>query len=83
MFIIIGFRETRKFLGKARMLTCARCGNTNAFEVWSETQWITLFFINVIPVKTKYFVLCPICHYGQEVQKREALDMTGLWDRQK
>jgi len=31
--------------------------------------WITLFFIPCIPYKTRYWVGCPHCKYGYEVDE--------------
>ena len=35
------------------------------------TSWFTLFFIPLIPLKSEYFISCPICEYGFKIDKHE------------
>lgn len=73
--IIWGFRQTQKILGATIAYLCERCHNTNPFQILKVTSWFTLFFIPIIPYRTEYFIMCPICSYGYGIPKQQALDI--------
>lgn len=72
MFIIWGFRDIQKELGQVGYYHCNRCNNDGYWRLMKVTNWFTLFFIPVIPYRTKYYVYCPVCHDTSQVPKEEA-----------
>lgn len=72
MFIIwgTGKRTTRKY-GVVLSALCGRCGNNVQREIIKVTTWFTLFFIPIIPYRTEYYLMCPICKGAREISKAE------------
>lgn len=64
MFFIFGYGPRVKDLGLEEHRTCARCGNHQQWRRSEVRNWITLFFIPVIPTGGKVLVQCPICSHG-------------------
>jgi len=63
--IIFGWgHQTIKKIGVVYKNNCSHCNNEVYLELARYRTWFTLFFIPVIPYKTKYFLGCPICQYG-------------------
>ncbi|MCB2219145.1 MAG: zinc ribbon domain-containing protein [Bacteroidetes bacterium] len=50
---------------------CFHCHNTSRWLLSKITTWFSLFFIPVIPVKTAYGELCPICKQGKKLSRVE------------
>ncbi|MHA1755901.1 MAG: zinc-ribbon domain-containing protein [Promethearchaeota archaeon] len=72
MFLIVGWgKQTSKDLAKRDFDECRFChkGNLRLREV---TFWISLFFIPIIPYKTKYYLSCNNCNYGYEISQELA-----------
>lgn len=66
-FFIIGFgKQTSEDLGSAGIRRCPHCGNTREWRNLRVRTWFTLFFIPLVPYKTEYVALCPICGYEPE-----------------
>lgn len=60
--IIFGWnRQTVWFIGQVLERHCEHCGNTGYWLLFRRTTWFTLFFIPVIPYKTEWLYICPIC----------------------
>lgn len=73
MFVIWGFRDTVKILGKSRdSYHCSHCGNSSSYWVYRKRKWFTLFWIPVFLCKTEYYIACPACKYGQMISKNES-----------
>jgi len=67
MFLLFGWgKQTRKELTEQKFETCRYChkGNLKLVEV---TSWATLFFIPIIPYKTKHYLSCDNCECGYEI----------------
>jgi len=72
MFLIIGFgNQTSKEYGVMPEQLCGRCRNQTARPLTKVTSWFTLFFIPLIPYKSKYMLVCPICNDPRELDKFE------------
>ncbi len=70
--IIYGTRGFKKIIGSTmKAYSCDRCGNTMAFEVVREWIWFTLFFIPLIPLYRKYYLVCPHCRGMVQIKKKE------------
>jgi hypothetical protein len=50
---------------------CFHCHNTSRWLLSKVTTWFSLFFIPVIPVKTEYGEMCPICKQGKTLSRVE------------
>ena len=66
MFFIFGYGPRVKDLGFDQHRTCQHCNNHTQWRRVEVTNWVTLFFIPVIPTGRKRLVQCPICSYGWE-----------------
>jgi hypothetical protein len=64
MFIIFGWRTIIKNIGAVYKKMCDRCHNEKFWILTKSTRWFTLFFIPIIPTRTRYFLACPICKHG-------------------
>lgn len=60
-------KQTRKNYGPVSKHACSHCKNEEYWTVHKITFWFTLFFIPIIPYKTIYFYMCPICESGIEL----------------
>lgn len=70
MFVIFGIGspgsetfDTREYKN------CDNCHNTSNWKVTKTTNYFSLFFINVLPVNSKYYHHCPICNFGYDISK--------------
>lgn len=62
MFFIFGWGKlTKKIVGPMFERTCNYCNNTSIWQLSKDRTWFTLFFIPVIPYKTRYSISCPHC----------------------
>lgn len=61
MFIIFGWAKTTKPIESVLKTECFHCKNLSGWSIWKETEWISLFFIKVIPFLNKYHLVCNIC----------------------
>jgi len=61
-----------KDLGPIRATTCQNCNNTREWHLYRYRTKVGAFFINFLPVRTKYVLACPICQYGEELDKTKA-----------
>ncbi|MDR1066966.1 MAG: zinc ribbon domain-containing protein [Clostridiales bacterium] len=72
MFFIFGFgHKTIKRFGQINEDSCHRCNNNVKRELVKVTTWFTLFFIPIIPYKTQYLLICPICSDSYALGKAE------------
>ncbi len=68
--IIFGYRGgKRKDLGEALAIRCPRCNNTTFYHSMSVTSWFSLFFIPVIPLKRRDYLVCPVCTRALALRK--------------
>ena len=81
LFIIWGFGHNRtKSFGVVGAAVCGRCNNNVQRGLLKVTTWFTLFFIPVIPYRTMYLLICPICGQPEELTKESFLEMAGQAD---
>ena len=72
MFIIFGAGENiKEQFSLAKSDHCFHCNNTTRWTATKVQKHISLFFMPVLPYKTKYYIACPICNKGQEVSEQE------------
>lgn len=76
MLIVWGFRNTEKVLGYTQPpYNCGHCNNVSYHKVFRRIKWFTLFWIPIIPVSFSYYGCCPICNYGQRLNKEQAFEL--------
>ena len=61
MIFIAGTQPKTEKYRAAETKYCFRCNNESRWIVQKTRYFITLFFLPVVPVKTKYTYYCPIC----------------------
>lgn len=71
MFFIFGLSTKLHRLG-APILTCRNCGNTVAQVMSRRVTRFTLFFIPLIPIRTRYVMQCTACGATYEVSRDQA-----------
>lgn len=57
--------------GEVAPATCASCSNEVWFRYLSARNFVSLFFVPLIPVRTEGFLLCPSCGYQRALDTRE------------
>lgn len=72
MFLIFGFRTKAYPLGWVAMV-CQVCGQAGTLLLVREVTKLSLFFIPLIPVRTKHLVECqnPVCRSRVKVSGAE------------
>jgi hypothetical protein len=73
VLFIFGFRTKAYALGWVAAV-CHVCGRTGTLMLVREVTKLSLFFIPLIPVRTKYVVECqnPVCRSRTRIDRREA-----------
>lgn len=73
MFLIFGFRTKAYPLGLVAMV-CGVCGHTGNQLLIREVTKLSLFFVPLLPVRTKHVVECqnPMCRSRVKVSAGEA-----------
>jgi len=70
MFFFFGMHTSQKDCGAEGYHTCTRCGKVGYWRLIKETTWMILLFIP-IPVKVRYYAMCPNCHGTSSMTKAE------------
>jgi hypothetical protein len=83
MFLIFGFRTKAERLGLVSM-ACRVCRQTDNLLLVREVTKLSLFFIPLVTIRTKYAVLCtnPVCGARVELSAAEARGLlagVGSW----
>lgn len=65
MFIIFGSKENKNDLGEVRRY-CSVCGRDTQHTREERTTQITLYFIPVLPMKSKHVDRCNFCGHERE-----------------
>ncbi len=73
MFLIFGFRTKAHPLGWVAM-ACRVCGQAGSLLLVREVTRLSLFFIPLIPLRSKHVVQCqnPMCGSREKVSSGEA-----------
>lgn len=71
MFFIFGWGlTTKKRLSHQPVMVCEGC-HADYLYLTRIREWVTLFFIPVIPYSKKYYYMCKNCKQGYEIDKHE------------
>ncbi|MDO3700997.1 zinc-ribbon domain-containing protein [Micromonospora sp. C28SCA-DRY-2] len=71
MFLIFGLRTKVTRSGVVQQV-CRNCGNHAAQVITRRSTKFSLFFIPIIPIRTRYLQQCSYCGAHYEVPKAEA-----------
>jgi hypothetical protein len=73
MFLIFGWRTKAQLLGRV-LMACRVCGQPGNLLVVREVTKLSLFFVPLIPVRTKHVLQCasPFCGGRTDVSAGEA-----------
>ncbi len=69
MIFIAGAQPKKKQFRCTTTKHCFRCNNDTYWILQKQQQFITLFFLPVVPLKTTYFRQCPICGNTEELDR--------------
>ena len=64
-FFIVGYGPRIRDLGAAGYRTCPRCGNHAMWRRIRSTNWVTLFFVPVLPTGSRTEIGCPVCGHAE------------------
>jgi hypothetical protein len=84
--IIFGIRGgKRQDHGPAMPVVCPNCNNQTFYRSLTVTKWFTLFFIPVLPISSKHYLMCPMCtratqldHQGRE-RAAKLVELTAMF----
>ncbi|MET7706927.1 zinc-ribbon domain-containing protein [Micromonospora sp. NPDC005413] len=71
MFFIFGLRTKVDRSGVVQQV-CRHCGNHAAQVITRRSTRFTLFFIPLIPIRTRYAQQCTFCGAEYEISKSDA-----------
>jgi hypothetical protein len=71
MLIVFGFKTFVSRLATL-LMRCPLCGADAAHHIVRIRQFFTLFFIPVIPIRTKYRLGCTYCGKARLISKQDA-----------
>ena len=75
MFVIFGWEKTSKPIESVLKTECFHCKNLSGWSVWRETEWISFFFIKLIPFLNKHHLVCNICNDSIKLSNSLARDI--------
>lgn len=84
MFFLFGWNhQTKKDYGPTLPIKCPNCNNDVFWHLVHSRDWLTVFFVPVIPYKSKHSLLCEVCSQGIElndtqISKAKKLNQTTL-----
>ena len=71
MFLIFGLTASETDLATP-VFACRRCGNRAAHRLVKQSRRLSLFFIPLVPVGSRYYDTCTACGYVMEVPRDQA-----------
>lgn len=77
MFFIVGTRPRARQL-RALTMVCWMCSQPAAHRLTHEKNHITLFFIPLIPLKSRHTLQCLLCGAAQELEELQAAEILAL-----
>ena len=74
IFVGWGNRKTKDF-GEILPSTCPICNNKISYHLVRARDWADLFFIPIFPYQSGWFLLCPICDNGMELESKKDINL--------
>jgi hypothetical protein len=61
VFVVFGWQKT--FAPRESLLRthCHHCNHDVSWRIWHETEWVSLFFVRLLPFLRKYRLACEVC----------------------
>lgn len=72
MVFIGGWGDKSKILGNSKLVQCENCNNVNSFNVVEKSKRVSAYFIPIIKWNYRYYLLCPVCSYGFELEDKQS-----------
>ena len=70
MFIIFGWENKSGLVRIAFREHCHRCQASRQWGHFQDSQWISFFFIPMIPIKHKHYLVCEGCNDTLELNAK-------------
>lgn len=61
MFLIFGLTPSMKDEGPVVQSHCRNCASRTSWHLHSETDWVSVFFVRLLPVRTTQALACRGC----------------------
>lgn len=61
MIVVLGWQRTFEPRESLLKTHCHHCKNDVSWRVWHETEWVSLFFVRLLPFLRKYHLACEVC----------------------
>lgn len=74
--IVMGVRGRAEHLGMPR-LRCPRCGQDALHRIVRSQPWFTLFFVPVLPLRSRFSSTCSFCGLTRRIDARAARSALG------
>jgi predicted RNA-binding Zn-ribbon protein involved in translation (DUF1610 family) len=71
VFLIFGVSVSEAVVA-APVFVCGRCGNRAPHRLAQQARKLSLFFIPLIPMGSKYYDTCTACGHVMEVDRQQA-----------
>jgi hypothetical protein len=71
MLILIGIKTFAKRIW-AGYITCRRCLQRRRHDLIQRTEWGTLFFVPIVPLRRERILICNFCGLSTNLTKPEA-----------
>jgi hypothetical protein len=69
MIFIAGTQPKTEQYQSLQVKHCARCHNDSQWILQKNQQFISLFFMPVVPYKTEYVYYCPVCGNAETLDR--------------
>ncbi|MBP3581946.1 MAG: zinc-ribbon domain-containing protein, partial [Clostridia bacterium] len=70
MFFIWGFGKRSNYTGELVKDTCGNCGTEQNMNILTEYNYGSLFFIPILKMNRKYYIVCQHCGAGKQIGKK-------------
>jgi len=70
MIFIAGTQPKTEQYQSLQVRHCTRCHNDSQWILQKNQQFVSLFFMPVVPFKTEYVYYCPICGNAEALDRK-------------
>jgi hypothetical protein len=80
MFVVFGWLKESRPVRDALKCYCYVCQRARTWELWRETEWVTLFGQRTLPFLSKHSLVCSMCSDDTPISNALArsLGSTGI-----
>lgn len=76
------YRKVQNY-GPVKRAQCKNCKNETTFQLQKTSTWFAIFLLPIIPYRTNYLLVCPICKNYEEIDSSEFYDIIDRIQSQK